>query len=247
MPMVKKYLMFQKEYNEKDLISMSSKISILIDESGTLPDPKDKVIIMAAVGVGAREVLLSVLKKVRKSIQSNKKEKSISEIKFYKAGEHTKAVYLKELSLTDVDIFALIVEKNDKSIEDTPENFALLAYILLKECLVFYQGIKIEEVIFDKHFQQKEDLLKFNETLLKLLKEPLVLKHLDSVDNPEINSADMVAGSLLWKYTGKNEKFYNLIKDKIISEQILNWKEAKAMIFVSKNKKPHEPAQAPIQ
>lgn len=42
---------------------------------------------------------------------------------------------------------------------------------------------------------------------------------------------------MLWKYTGKNEKFYNLIKDKIISEQILNCKEAKTMIFANKNKK----------
>ncbi|MDP2951174.1 MAG: DUF3800 domain-containing protein, partial [bacterium] len=225
----------------------NSKISILIDESGTLPDPKDKVIIMAAVGINARETLLSVLKKARKSIQYNKKEKSITEIKFYKAGERTKAIYLKELSLADVNIFVLIVEKNNQSIKDTPDNFALLAYILLKECLVFYQDIKIKEVIFDKHFQRKEDLLKFNEVLLKLLGESFTLKHLNSMDNPEINSADMVAGSLLWKYTGKNEKFYNLIKDKIVSEQILNWKEAKAMIFVDKNKKPHEPVQAPIQ
>ena len=30
---------------------MDSKISILIDESGTLPDPKDKVIIMAMIFV----------------------------------------------------------------------------------------------------------------------------------------------------------------------------------------------------
>lgn len=226
---------------------MNPKISILIDESGTLPDPKDKVIIMAAVGVNAQEALLSVLKKVRKSMRCDKKEKAVSEIKFYKAGERTKAVYLKELSLADVNIFALIVEKNNQSIKDTPDNFALLAYILLKECLVFYQDTKIEEVIFDKHFQQKEDLTKFNEVLLELLGETLTLKHLSSVDNPEINSADMVAGSLLWKYTGKSEKFYNLIKDKIISEQILNWKEAKTMIFANKNKKPHEPAQAPIQ
>ena len=57
----------------------------------------------------------------------------------------------------------------------------------------------------------------------------------------------MVAGSLLWKYTGRDKKFYNIIKDKVISEQILNWKQAKAMFFRSKNKKPHEPAQAPIQ
>lgn len=225
---------------------MSQKVSILIDESGTLPDPKDKVIIMAAVGVNAQDVLLSVLKKVRKSVQGNKREKSVSEIKFYKAGERTKAIYLKELSFADLNIFALIVEKNNQSIKDTPDNFALLVYILLKECLVFYQDVKIEEVIFDKHFQQKEDLIKFNKTLLELLGESITLKHLSSADNPEVNSADMVAGSLLWKYTGKNEKFYNLIKDKIISEQLLNWKEAKAMIFVNKNKKPHEPVQAPI-
>ncbi|MDD4990186.1 MAG: DUF3800 domain-containing protein [Candidatus Pacebacteria bacterium] len=226
---------------------MNPKISILIDESGTLPDPKDKVIIMAAVGVNAREVLLSVLKKAKKSMRCDKKAKTISEIKFYKAGERTKAVYLKELSLANVNIFALIIEKNNQSIKDTPDNFALLVYILIKECLVFYQDAKIEEVIFDKHFQRREDLKKFNETLLKLLGETLSLKHLDSMDNPEINSADMVAGSLLWKYTGKNEKFYNLIRDKVISEQILNWKEAKTMIFASRNKKPHEPAQAPIR
>lgn len=225
---------------------MSQKVSILIDESGTLPDPKDKVIIMAAVGVNAQDVLLSVLKKVRKSVQGNKREKSVSEIKFYKAGERTKAIYLKELSFVDVNIFALIVEKNNQSIKDTPDNFALLVYILLKECLVFYQDVKIEEVIFDKHFQQKEDLIKFNKILLELLGGSITLKHLSSADNPEVNSADMVAGSLLWKYTGKNEKFYNLIKDKIISEQLLNWKEAKAMIFANKNKKPHEPVQAPI-
>jgi len=226
---------------------MNSKVSILIDESGTLPDPKDKVIIMAAVGVNAQEVLLSVLKKARRSMACDKKEKTVFEIKFHEAGERTKAVYLKELSLADVNIFALIVEKNNQGIKDTPDNFALLAYILLKECLVFYQDAKIEEVIFDKHFQQKEDLIKFNEVLLELLGETLILKHLSSIDNPEINSADMVAGSLLWKYTGKNEKFYNFIKDKIISEQLLNWKEARAMIFVNKNKKPHEPAQAPIR
>lgn len=85
---------------------MNPKISILIDESGTLPDPKDKVIIMAAVGVNAQEVLLSVLKKTRKSMSCNKKEKTVSEINFYKAGERTKAVYLKELSSADVNIFA---------------------------------------------------------------------------------------------------------------------------------------------
>ena len=180
-------------------------------------------------------------------MRCDKKEKTVSEIKFYKAGERTKAVYLKELSLANINIFALIVEKNNQSIKDTPDNLALLAYILLKECLVFYQDVEIKEVIFDKHFQQEKDLIRFNEILFELLGKSLILKHLNSVDNPEINSADMVAGSLLWKYTGKNEKFYNLIKDKIISEQILNWKEAKAMIFVSKNKKPHEPAQAPIQ
>ena len=44
----------------------------------------------------------------------------------------------------------------------------------------------------------------------------------------------MVAGSLLWKQTGKDNQFYKIIKGKIVEEKIVNWKEAKKW-FVKQN------------
>jgi hypothetical protein len=41
----------------------------------------------------------------------------------------------------------------------------------------------------------------------------------------------MVAGSLLWKYSGKDDRFYNIIKEKIINEKFINWKEARKRFF----------------
>lgn len=209
---------------------MFNKITIVIDESGTLPDPNDKVIIIAAVSAEMPRILAEVTKKARKGIRSRKKKEEISEIKFYQAGERTKTAYLKELSKQAIDIFVLIVDKKEQKIPDTPENFAALCYILLAECLLFY-GDKITEIIFDKHFHRLIDRSKFDDILTKLLKRKLKLQHLDSSQNVEVNVADMVAGSLLWKYTGKDSKFYNLIKDKIISEKVLNWKEVKRKFF----------------
>ena len=37
----------------------------------------------------------------------------------------------------------------------------------------------------------------------------------------------MVAGAFLYAQSGKEAKFYALIKNKVISEKIINWKEAK--------------------
>lgn len=208
-----------------------AKITIVIDEAGTLPDPKDKVVIMAAVGTDARKILLNIVKRVRQKIRPKKKEKQISEIKFYRAGERTKLFYLRELSNSDIDVFVLVVEKDNQKIADSPENFALLSYILINECLLFYRDGKIREVVFDKHFHRERDLIKFNNVLLKLLGKELPLSHLESEENPEVNAADMIAGSLLWKHTGKNDKFYKIIKDKVISEKIINWKEARKIFF----------------
>lgn len=80
------------------MTKFSKKITIFIDESGTLPDAKDKVIVMAAVGTDVPKMLLEVVKKARKKIKFFKKEKQISEIKFYRASKRTKLAYLEGLA-----------------------------------------------------------------------------------------------------------------------------------------------------
>jgi len=48
-------------------------VYIFIDESGTLPDPKDKVVIVAAVGTKLPEKLIKVSRSVRKFLRSKQK------------------------------------------------------------------------------------------------------------------------------------------------------------------------------
>jgi len=144
-------------------------IVIFIDESGTLPDPNDKVIIVAAVGTGIPATLEKVTKSTRKNLK--KKNEAMAEIKFYQK--------------------------------------------------------RVSEVIFDRHFHRLKDQKQFNQVLKSLLGQNLRLNHVNSQEDPRVNAADMVAGSILWAKTGKDKKFYDLFKEKIISEKTLNWKEVK--------------------
>lgn len=211
------------------------KVILIIDESGTLPDPNDAVIIVAAVGVFDLKKVKDVTKDVRQAVPRHKQKSTTKEFKFYNAGERTKLLYLRELVKNKVDIFVLVVEKNGQSISDSPENMAAIACILLKECLLFYDD-DIKEFIFDRHFHKVKDIERFDRLIADLLKIEATIKHLDSIENTEINTADMAAGSVLWKYTGRNDTFYKVIKRRIIIEKVVNWKEAKR-VFVGKIKK----------
>jgi len=206
-------------------------MTIIIDESGTLPDPNDRVIIIAAVGTKLPERLSKLSKELRKKLA--KKNKKVSEIKFYRAGKRTKKLFLSQLAKEDICLFVLIVEKNGQKIADNPENFAFLCGLLIKECQIFYKD-KIRKIILDRHFFRESDQKRFNNYLKQLFDLKVTMRHLDSQRNPEINSADMVAGSILWKVTGKDKVFYRMIKKLIISEKIINWKEVKQRFFQKK-------------
>lgn len=122
--------------NHNHLMNKTSNKVILIDESGTLPDPDDAVIVVAAVGALDCKKLKVLTTDVRRAILHSKQKSLTKELKFYTSGERTKLLYLRELVKHKVDIFVLVVEKNGQSISDSPENMATLAYILLKECLL---------------------------------------------------------------------------------------------------------------
>lgn len=200
---------------------------IFVDESGTLPDPKDRVIVVAAVGVDFPKKIERIIKAVRKS---GKFKKEIGEIKFYTAGDRSKEMFLQKLVREDFDIFVLIVEKMGRKIPDTPQHFALLCWLLLTDVLNFYPSIK--EVVFDKHFHQRKDIEKFNRNLENLVGGKLPqIRHVDSREDKKVNVADMIAGAVLAKESGRGEQFYKIFKGQIISEVRLNWPEAKRKLF----------------
>ncbi len=71
------------------------KITVFIDESGTLPDPKDKVVIVAAVGTDIPEKIDVIIKEIRKK---GKFRKQTCELKFYTSGDRTRTSFLKRIN-----------------------------------------------------------------------------------------------------------------------------------------------------
>ena len=98
----------------------------------------------------------------------------------------------------------------------------------MNEINLWYKVEKIDLVI-DRHFHRKIDQDKFNRSLKTKISKTLKyrIKHIDSQQNVLVNIADMVAGATLWKYSGKDLQFYNLIKENIMVEKIVNWPEIK--------------------
>ena len=99
------------------------KITIFIDESGTLPDINDKVIVVAAVGTENPEIINHIFKIVK---NKEKPRKQTGEIKFYTSGNKTKKIFFENMNKSDFKIFILEVEKSGSIIHDTPNHFALL-------------------------------------------------------------------------------------------------------------------------
>ncbi|MCL5411728.1 MAG: DUF3800 domain-containing protein [Patescibacteria group bacterium] len=205
------------------------RISIFIDESGTLPDPRDEVVIVAAAGTEDAKKIEGIIKFLRRK---GKLKDLSKEIKFYSAGEKTKRLFLQKVVEEGLDIFVLIVEKAGKKIPDTPENFAFLCWLLLNDVFSFYSDPC--EIILDRHFSRVSETEEFNRFLPQLLHKSLVISHVDSAKNRLINVADMVAGAVLAKETKKNFIFYEIIRERIIREKRLNWKEVKRRVFQNK-------------
>ncbi len=199
---------------------------VFIDESGTLPDPKDKFIVVAGVGVKKIKEAENLVSRTLKSLRQRKIK--IKELKFYSAGERTKRQVLSGIVSAGFEIFVVAVDKKGRKIPDTPNNFALLVSELINE-IHFWQKERKFKIIIDRHFHRKIDEKNFNRSLKNNIKQDLVfeIQHVNGQENFIVNLADFVAGSVLAKYNKNNFRFYDIIKESILIEKIVNWPELK--------------------
>ena len=210
-------------------------IFIFIDESGTLPDQKNKCVVLSAVATSNTESLSRLLQKTKKQSKTRKG----LEVKFYSAGNKTREFYLSFLVKEKISIFNLAINKGSQKIPDFPENYAVLSWILLLDALAYFKKDNVK-IIFDRHFQRAVDETKFFEILQKLIGRKIKATSADSLREPGLTAADMVAGAFLYAQSGKQVKFYEIVKTKVISEKVVNWKEAKRR-FVEALKNSPEP------
>lgn len=199
---------------------------IFIDESGTLPDIKDRFVIVAGVGLKQVKEAKNLISQALKSLRQRKNK--IKEIKFYYAGARTKRQILSGMVSANFEIFAVVVDKKARKISDTPENFALLVGELISE-INLWNSERNLKIIIDRHFCKKGHEQDFNKFLRKSIGKhfDFDIKHIDSQQNLIVNVADFVAGAILAKYNKNNFLFYDIIKENILLEKIINWPELK--------------------
>lgn len=191
-----------------------------------MPDPKDKVTVIGAVGTKTPERFEKIIKGIQRKTRL---KKTTGELKFYTAGDKTKRLFFERIAKEEIDIFILSIDKMGRKIPDTYENYAILCWLLLEDVFDFYKEVR--QIVFDCHFSRLQDINSFNRRLEDLLHKKLKVAHVDSKKDKKVNVADMIAGAVLAKETGKEQEFYKLMKNKIVSERRLNWPAAKRKLF----------------
>jgi len=119
----------------------------IIDESGRLYDPNDRVLVFTAVLVNSLVNLDKIIPTARKHLP---RKTTLAEIKFSTTGDKTKTRVLRALSKKDLTIFVLIINKEGRKIIDNPDNYSLLVANLLNKINSKYSTV--DHVIIDKHF-----------------------------------------------------------------------------------------------
>ena len=198
---------------------------IFIDESGTLADPADRFVVVAAVASKNASSLVKLIPKARKRLPPKRKlkrERLISEFKFRSVGDKTKGRILKEISKADLALFVAVIDKERRSVSDNPKNYAILVWTVLGQCV---KNLEIGSVVIDRHFNQNGKQKQFNEEIYSLAKRTLTIIHADSLVDSRVDLADFVAGAILRAVRNKDSRFKEIIRAKIAFEKLYSWRK----------------------
>lgn len=200
------------------------KTTIFIDESGTLPDTKDKFVVMAALASNDPLSLANILPKFRKNLPkkgARKRERVVPEFKFHYVGSLTRRKVLEDITKKDVRIYVLIVDKLNRKIADTPQNYSKLLKTLIRLVL---PKEPLSIIYVDKHYNSKFKTESLQNEIKKDFPQ-IDIFQTDSLIDSRIDLADFIAGAILRKYNLGDLKFAQIISGKIVKEKLIKWNE----------------------
>ncbi len=192
-----------------------------VDEAGNLPDPRDRWVILAAIVAQHPHALQFIIPRARrKQKRSELKKLRGRETKWVNAPDGLRQRVLADLSQHAVSIFWLGVDKENNSIEDTPENYGLMAIELLRECQAYYPSL---QVCFDRRFDNPAREAHLNEIVTQAIPLAATPKHLDSQKDRRIQLADFVAGAVFQRLMRRGN-WMDLLEAQVVSGWTVKWK-----------------------
>lgn len=168
-------------------------VYIYIDESGSLSDPRDTIVTLAAIKILSPGPLRWIIKRVKRSVQRKKSKRDTPpEFEFYTTTNSARAAVLEALAQESVKIFALSVFKGAQIIPHNPENYGILPYELLRMCGAEHE--RVVKLIVDKPFNTPQQRAQLTAIVCDTLDLDVELCYIDSIKNPYVQLADFVAG-----------------------------------------------------
>ena len=87
---------------------------------------------------------------------------------------------------------------------------------------------QLTHVLIDRHFTFITQREAFNLNLQRRFGSSLFIEHVDSLQSPVITLVDFVAGAIRVAHTKQNTQFSECIKDLVIEERKVTWREIKS-------------------
>lgn len=219
-----------------------------LDESGSLPDPAQPVVVVAALVVEATALgsLRPVLPRIRKRLNQRRKrgKKVTEEFKFETLCGHrefrTVGRVLAAIRRSSCKRVIVRVNKGNREIQDDPINYAILIGETVRRCRNNFPHVQF---VFDRHYLASEfdKMQTVNHTLAQLVGEPLDILHKDSQDRayPGLGLVDFVAGTVRFLATAHaHQAGYLALKqgmdalaDVIVQEETIDWPDLKAQAW----------------
>lgn len=195
------------------------------DESGGLANREDRYVAIAAVGGTQVRNFDKIVGLVRDWLQQRgKRFHNVGELRFHNAEEETRVKLLGLLAHTEIDIYICVFEKHARLIDDTPENYARMLFPIVKEIVRHHANAHFA---FDKHFSKPNQRAHVKSILEELAGQSLEIRSEDSQRNPGIQVADFVAGAALAKYQREEDKYLEVVRERIVIERWVQWDEMK--------------------
>ncbi len=196
---------------------------IYVDESGSLADPRDTIVTLAAIKTGAPESLRWIIRRVRRETRRKQpKQSPPSELKFYTTTESIRIAVLEALAREKVAIYAVSVFKGAQIIPHTPINYAIMLSELLRACGVEHEPIA--QIVLDSPFNTPQQRSQLTTAVRNALDLDTEFVYVDSRKSGQVQLADFVVGAIRARHMGGHWIPYQFIQPRMQSDRLVRWK-----------------------
>ena len=189
-----------------------------LDEAGDVGFSKgsSRYLVVAISAIADANVLRRAVKKIRQSFA--KKLRDIPELKAAQTPTRIVQKLLRCIVQFDVEIFAVIVDKQKTSPPvDLEKIYRDASAMVIKECLTHHPNLLL---FVDKRHTNPRLREKFNQAIVQAIQDinaTVAIEHLDSRNEKGLQVADAVAYTLWAWYEREEHELYSLIEGKIVS------------------------------